>query len=51
MSENSVMTFPIKKRINIKLFIDGRAELYVQKWGAKLSGKFEEGESWRQDQQ
>jgi len=42
MSENPVMTFPIKKTINTELFIHGRAELYIQKNGAsQLSGKFE----------
>jgi len=34
MSEHPVMTFPIKKRINIELFMDGGAELYIEKWGA-----------------
>jgi len=43
-------TFPNKKRINTELFIHGSAKLYLQKWGAKLSGKFEEGKSLRQDQ-
>jgi len=26
-----VMTFPIKKRINTELFIDGEVKLYIQK--------------------
>jgi len=30
MSENLVMTFPIKKRINTELFIDDIADPYVQ---------------------
>jgi len=51
MSENLVMTFPIKKRISTELFINRRAEVYIQKWRAKLSGEFEEGKSWLQDQQ
>jgi len=31
MSENPLMTSPIKKRINTELFINERAELYIQK--------------------
>jgi len=31
ISENPVMTFPIKKRINAERYIDERAELYIQK--------------------
>jgi len=42
--KNSVMTFPIKKRINTEPFIDERAE-------PNFSGELEEGKSWRQDQQ
>jgi len=30
MIENPVMTFPIKKRINTELFIERRAEIYMQ---------------------
>jgi len=30
MSENPLMTFPIKKRINTELFIDEWAGLYIQ---------------------
>jgi len=31
MSENPVMTLPIKKRINTERLIDGKQGLYVQK--------------------
>jgi len=51
MSKNPVMSYPIQKRIITKLFIDKTEVLYIQKWGAKLSGKFEEGKSWHQDYQ
>jgi len=46
-SENPVMTFPIKKRINTEMFINERPKL-----GGKLSGQFEEGKTyWPLDQQ
>jgi len=31
MSEKPIMTFPIKKRINTGLFIDGKQKLYIHK--------------------
>jgi len=34
---NPIMTFPIKKRINSELFIDGKYELYIQKGQIKNS--------------
>jgi len=36
MSKNPGMTVPIKKRINTELFIHGRAELYLPKWGTNF---------------
>jgi len=42
-SDNSVMNFPIKKRINTVLLIDMKHGLYVQKWLQELSVQFEEG--------
>jgi len=46
---NPMMTFPIKKRINTDLFIDGKHELYIHKRLIKNSRSdlFERGkESW-----
>jgi len=34
---NPIVTFPIKKRINTKLFIDGKHELYIHKRQIKNS--------------
>jgi len=34
---NPIMSFPIKKRINTELFIDGKYELYVNKGQIKNS--------------
>jgi len=34
---NPIVTFPIKKRINTELFIDGKHELYVNKRQIKNS--------------
>jgi len=45
------MTFLIKRRINTELFIDRNGRALYSKWGAKSSGQFQEGLSWRQDQQ
>jgi len=45
MSENRVMTFPNKKRMNTELFFGGNRGLYKQKERIKkLSDLFEEGE-------
>jgi len=45
MSENPMETFPIKKRINTELFIDGKQGLYIQKARIKkLSDLLREGE-------
>jgi len=30
------MAFPINKGINTELFVHGRVELYIQKWGANF---------------
>jgi len=35
--QNPVVTFPIKKRINTELFIDGKHELYIHKRRIKNS--------------
>jgi len=39
MRENPVIAFPIKKRIKTELFIDERAELYIQKWDPNFLAK------------
>jgi len=36
MSENPVISFPIRKRMHTEMFISGRAELYIQKRGDNL---------------
>jgi len=36
------MTFPMKKRINIELFINERAALYIYKSASKNKGQREE---------
>jgi len=43
MSENPVMSFPIKKRINTELFIDRNAELYIQEWEPNFLEKLKKG--------
>jgi len=42
MSGNPIMTFPIKKRINTELFIDGnRNFLYMRDKSRKIGGPLE----------
>jgi len=43
--ESPVMTLSIKKIISSELFIDRRAELYLQKGEQELSDKIEEGKN------
>jgi len=45
MSINPMISFPIKKRINTELFIDVRAQLYIQKCGQNFLAEFEEGKN------
>jgi len=40
MRDENPVTFPIKKRINTLLFIDRRAELYIQIWDHNFLAKW-----------
>jgi len=53
MSQNIAMTFPIKKKISAKLFIDRGPELhiYMQNGCQNFPAEWNRVKCWRQDQQ
>jgi len=48
---SKMMTFPAKKTSNTELFIDERAELYIEKWEPNFLTKSKGVKCWCQDQQ